>query len=68
MQKSIWQIPVVEEPAQQPRLGTRDSSEMRPLNKVARTEENGWKCLGKLLTPVLYKLFQEWVIYFTLNS
>ncbi|EDR10724.1 uncharacterized protein LACBIDRAFT_315425 [Laccaria bicolor S238N-H82] len=60
MQTSIWQIPVVAESVRQPRHGTADSSEMRPLNMIKQRERDGWKCLGKTGTAVLYKLFQDW--------
>lgn len=67
MQQSMWQIPVIKEPAQRPRHGTTDASESRPLNNIARKEKNGWKCLGKTETVLLYKLFQDWVMYLVLN-
>jgi hypothetical protein len=68
MQKSIWQIPVAEEPVRRSRHTTTDSSETRPLNNINRKEKDGWKCLGKTETALLYKLFQDWVMYFVLNS
>lgn len=60
MQTSIWQIPVTEESTRQPRHAT---TEIRPLNQINRKEKNGWRCLGKTGTSVLYKLFQDWVMY-----
>ncbi|CAA7270727.1 unnamed protein product [Cyclocybe aegerita] len=59
MQIPIWQIEVSHIPKKQPRHGTTESPDMRPLNRLTRLEKDGWTCLGTTPTANVYRLFQD---------
>ncbi|CAA7266304.1 unnamed protein product [Cyclocybe aegerita] len=59
MQIPIWQIEVSHIPKKQPRHGTTESPDMRPLNRLTRLEKDVWTCLGTTPTANVYRLFQD---------